>query len=415
MLPLMRSSLFWGIACLLLGSCPLQAQTPSAKLSFHDAVSMAWTIDPVRTALQVGHHSAKARAHAAGSWFAGGPTLSGEYMDDHAIGSNEGYTTYQGGISVPLWLPGQGSATREVAGAESESINEQLNVEHMVLSIKVLETAAALQLSQARLHVADALYDATNRINQNVTHAVHAGELALSDSQTAQAGMENARNEQSLAQEAMNNAVAEQEALLGRAAEVDFIHGEGLAHARFVDPHDMEDNDPRIKVVRHNVEAAEANMKLARRSFMPNPEIGIDAIHEKQYGSPWDDRVGINFSVPLPSEMRNTPIISEASNRLATANSEEIQARRMVHLEMTRVRERLLAATATRQTTRMAAASLEKRAAAQEHAWQIGEVTLNVALQARQEACAAHLANERAEIEWRVATIRMLLAMGVVP
>ncbi|MDT8872013.1 hypothetical protein RAA17_14880 [Komagataeibacter rhaeticus] len=43
------------------------------------------------------------------------------------------------------------------------------------------------------------------------------------------------------------------------------------------------------------MEAAEANMKLARRSFMPNPEIGVDAIHEKQYGSPWDDRVGLDF------------------------------------------------------------------------------------------------------------------------
>ncbi|PAK76774.1 TolC family protein [Acetobacter fabarum] len=409
-LVLFLSVAYWGI------SMPsLQAQTPQKALSFHDAVSMAWSIDPVRKALQVGHHSAKARASAAGSWFAGGPTLSGEYMDDHAIGSNEGYTTYQGGLSVPLWLPGQGSATREVAGAESESINEQLNVEHMVLSIKVLEAAAALQIAQARLNVANALYSATSRINQNVTHAVHAGELALSDSQMAQAGLENARNEQTLAQEAMNNALAEQEVLLGRASEVDFNSGDGLAHARFVDPHDMEENDPRIKVVRHNVEAAEANMKLARRSFMPNPEIGIDAIHEKQYGSPWDDRVGINFSVPLPSEVRNTPMMSEASNRLATANSEEMQARRMVHLEITRVRERLMAATTARQTMRTAADSLEKRAVAQERAWRVGEVALNTALQARQEACNAQMASARADIEWRVATIRMLLAMGVVP
>lgn len=411
----MRPFLFLGLACLMIGISPLKAQTLQVKLSFHDAVSMAWSIDPVRTALQVGHRSAKARANAAGSWFAGGPTLSGEYMDDHAIGSNEGYTTYQGGVSVPLWLPGQGSATRDVAGAESESINEQLNVEHMVLAIKVLETVAALQIAQARLHAANDLYGATNRISQTVTHAVHNGELAQSDRQMAQAGMENARNEQAMAQEAMNNAVAEQEALLGRFAEVDFVSGEGLAHARFVDPRDMEDNDPRIKVVHRNVEAAEANMKLARRSFMPNPEIGIDAIHEKQYGSPWDDRVGVNFSIPLPSEVRNTPIMSEASNRLATANSEEIQAHRMVHLEITRVRERLLAATIARQTTHVAAANLGKRAEAQERAWRVGEVALNIALQARQDACTAQLASAREEIEWRVATIRMLLAMGVVP
>ncbi|RFD20079.1 TolC family protein, partial [Komagataeibacter melaceti] len=116
------------MACALACATFARAQAPQSGLSFHDAVGMAWAIDPVRTELQVGHHSARARASAAGSWFAGGPTLSGEYMDDHMLGSNEGYTTYQGGVSVPLWLPGQGSATQQVASAEAASLDEQLNV-----------------------------------------------------------------------------------------------------------------------------------------------------------------------------------------------------------------------------------------------------------------------------------------------
>lgn len=411
----MRSLVFAITLCSVAVSAAVSAQPVQDGLSFHDAVRMAWAIDPVRTSLQVGHRSAQARARAAGSWFAGGPTLTGEYMDDHAIGSNEGYTTYQGGVSVPLWLPGQGSATQQVAGAESESMTEQLNVEHLALSIKVLDTAAVVQIAQARLRVADDLYKAASLLNQTAVRAVRSGELALSDSQMAKAGMENARNEQALAHEDVNNAMAEQEVLLGSSASVDLDKSEGLAHARFVDPREMEDNDPRVKAAHRRVEAAQANMKLARRSFMPNPEIGIDAIHEKQYGSPWDDRVGINFSVPLPSEVRNTPIMSEANNRLATADSEEIQARRMVHLEIIRVRERLLAATAARQSTRLSAENLDRRAAAQERAWQVGEATLETALQARQDACAARLAQARAETQWHVATIRMLLAMGVVP
>lgn len=411
----MRSLVFATVFCSAFSIAAVKAQPVQDGLSFHDAVRLAWTIDPVRSELQVGHRAARARANAAGSWFAGGPTLTGEYMDDHAIGSNEGYTTYQGGVSVPLWLPGQGSATQQVAGAESESISEQLNVEHLALSIKVLDTAAVLQIAQARLRVANDLYKAASRISQTAVHAVRSGELALSDSQMAQAGVENARNEQALAREAVNNASAELEVLLGNSTGVDLEKSEGLAHARFVDTREMEDNDPRVKAAHRRVEAAHANMKLARRSFMPNPEIGIDAIHEKQYGSPWDDRVGINFSVSLPSEVRNTPIMSEASNRLAAADSEEIQARRMVHLEMIRVRERLLAATAARQSARMAAENLDRRAAAQERAWQVGEVALGTTLQAQQDASTARLAQARAETEWRVATIRMLLAMGVVP
>ena len=393
------------------------AQDARPGPSFHEAVGMAWAIDPVRTELQVGHHSARARASAAGSWFAGGPTLSGEYMDDHMLGSNEGYTTYQGGVSVPLWLPGQGSATKQVASAEAASIDEQLNVEHMALSIRVLDAAAAALIARTRMDVAHALYDATARMAGNATHAVHGGELASVDGQMAQAAMENAHNELALAQEEAQNATTALEVLLGRPVVPDLSRygGGDVTQARFVSPRDMEDNDPRIKVAHRNVEAAEANMKLARRSFMPNPEIGVDAIHEKQYGSPWDDRVGVNFSIPLPSEVRNTPIMSEARNRLATATSQETQARRMVHLEMMRVRERLIAATTARQATRSAAENMEKRAQAQERAWQVGEAGVDTALAARQAAANTRLASARAEVEWHVASIRMLIATGVVP
>ncbi|WP_019086886.1 TolC family protein [Komagataeibacter europaeus] len=413
----MRPLLFIATACAVAWVASARAQVPQSGPSFHEAVGMAWAIDPVRIELQVGHHSARARVSAAGSWFAGGPTLSGEYMDDHMIGSNEGYTTYQGGVSVPLWLPGQGSATKQVASAEAASIDEQLNVEHMALSIRVLDAAAAALIARTRVDVAHASYDAAARMAISATHAVHGGELASADGQLAQAAMENARNELALAQEEAENAAAALEVLLGRPVVPDLTRygGSDVTQARFVSPRDMEDNDPRIKVAHRNVEAAEANMKLARHSFMPNPEIGVDAIHEKQYGSPWDDRVGLNFSIPLPSEVRNTPIMSEARNRLATATSQETQARRMVHLEMMRVRERLIAATTVRQATRTAADSMERRAAAQEHAWRVGEVGLDTVIAARQAAGGTRLASARADVEWHVASIRMLIATGIVP
>ncbi|MBE7728322.1 TolC family protein [Komagataeibacter sp. FXV3] len=415
--PILSAAMACAVAWVASAGAQAQAQAPQSGPSFHEAVAMAWAIDPVRTELQVGHHAARARASAAGSWFAGGPTLSGEYMDDHMIGSNEGYTTYQGGVSVPLWLPGQGSATQQVASAEAASIDEQLNVEHMALSIRVLDAAAAALIARTRMDVAHILYDATARMATSAARAVHGGELAATDGQMAQAAMENARNELALAQEEAENTATALEVLLGRPLVPDLArYGAGdVTHARFIAPGDMENNDPRLRVAHRNVEAAEANMKLARRSFMPNPEIGVDAIHEKQYGSPWDDRVGLNFSIPLPSEVRNTPIMSEARNRLAAATSQETQARRMVHLEMTRVRERLIAATTARQASRIAADSMEKRATAQEHAWRVGEASLDTALAARQAAAGSQMASARADVEWHVATIRMLIATGIVP
>lgn len=416
--PRMRpASLVCLTAVMVIATSGQGAARPARSLSFHDAVGMAWAIDPTRTELQVGQHGAAQRASAAGSWFAGGPTVSGEYMDDHALGSNLGYTTYQGGVSVPLWLPGQRSATRKVASMEAATLAEQLNVAHMALAIRVLDAAAVERMAMARLATARDLYEAMSRMGASVGRASRAGELSAADRQLAEAGTQNARNELALAQEEEENARTGLDVLLGQPAMPDITQygGSDVSRARFTAPRDIEDNDPRVRAAQHTVEAAEANMKLARRSFMPNPEIGVDAIHEKQFGSPWDDRVGLNFSIPLPSEVRNAPLMAEARNRLAAATSQQVQARRMVHLEMMRVRERLITATATRQASAAAAASMEQRAVAQEHAWRVGEASLDTALQARQAACNTLLASLRAEVEWHVASIRVLIATGVVP
>lgn len=204
--------------------------------------------------------------------------------------------------------------------------------------------------------------------------------------------------------------------LLGRPVVPDLSRygGGDVTQARFVSPRDMEDNDPRIKVAHRNVEAAEANMNWRAVRSCPTRKSAWTPFMKSSTAAV-DDRVGVNFSIPLPSEVRNTPIMSEARNRLATATSQETQARRMVHLEMMRVRERLIAATTARQATRSAAENMEKRAQAQERAWRVGEASVDTALAARQAAANTRLASARAEVEWHVASIRMLIATGVVP
>ncbi|CAI9121271.1 hypothetical protein [Brytella acorum] len=82
------------------------SEAKAENITFAQAAEAAWSLDPGRTELNTNYHSASVRVEAARSWFAGAPTVVGQYFDDHAIGTNEGYTTYQGGVSVPLWLPG---------------------------------------------------------------------------------------------------------------------------------------------------------------------------------------------------------------------------------------------------------------------------------------------------------------------
>lgn len=113
------------------------------NLTFSQGAEAAWTIDPGRTEMNTNFRSASARAEAAGSWFAGGPAVSGQYFDDHAIGSNEGYTTYEGSVSVPLWLPGQGSATVKTARTTAYSAQQMRNQAEIAWHVAIIRTLIA--------------------------------------------------------------------------------------------------------------------------------------------------------------------------------------------------------------------------------------------------------------------------------
>ena len=103
------------------------------------------------------------------------PTASGSYVNDKVAGSNYNYVTSQVGVSTPLWLPGEGTATQDAARAESVAIDGQIALAHLSLAREVLrlsgdavDAANALAIAQRRL--------ATNRaLAANVGKPVRRG------------------------------------------------------------------------------------------------------------------------------------------------------------------------------------------------------------------------------------------------
>ncbi|BCK77126.1 outer membrane efflux protein [Acetobacter aceti NRIC 0242] len=405
------------ISLALITVCLFSETISKAKgqnLTFSQGVEAAWTIDPGRTEMNTNYRSASARAEAAGSWFAGGPTVSGQYFDDHAIGSNEGYTTYEGGVSVPLWLPGQGSATVKTARAEALTVRQRLHVQRMAVATRVLDTSAGVLVARRRLGIAQAQQEALEKIRLSVYRGVQSGEMALADEQAVSAELANASSEYSLATEQVETATSALRIVLGRSGVPDILAYDdpAVARARLTSVRILEDNDPRVKAAQQAVHTAEEGMRLARASFMPNPEVGISAIHEKQYGSPWDDRVGVTVSMPLPSDVRDVPMEAEARNKLAAATSQEQQARRSVRQELTQVFAHLTAAKDTFRNSVSSADNMNSRANEMARSWQAGETSLIELLRARAAAYSAQQMRNQAEIAWHVAIIRTLIAAG---
>ena len=407
-----------GLAALLI-CAPAYGQTSSRDISIsvHEAITDAWNNDPVRTELQTNQQSADARAKAAQSWFAGGPTLSADYYDDRIGGSHLGYITWQGGVSVPLWLPGQGTATENVAHADARTALIRLDVERMAVAVRVVDAAGAAILARKRETAALATLSALERISSAVSRAVRAGESGSVDSQAVTAQLADARSELEGAREEIVTSRAALQTLLGVDGIPDITQADRrwLVLTRANNLRWVEDDDPRVRAAHEEVIAAQAQVRLARASFMPNPEVGVDAIDQAQYGSPWDTQVGFNVRVPLPNAVTTTPVTSAARDRLAAASRQEIQARRAVQNEMAQVRARVEAATTTLDDARVSASAMLRRADAMEHSWRLGESPLIEALRARTDAYRSLLALNRAEIAWHGAIIRIGIATGTMP
>jgi len=392
----------------------LQGRLHAATLSFEKAVELAWKIDPVRLNLLTNRQSANARAKAADSLFPGGPVVTGDYYSDHFVGSRQGYATWQGGLAVPLWLPGQSEATVRVAEAESATVQERLDVEHMSLSVRLLDATGAVVVARRKQESARRLLNAIKQIAGSVAEMVKSGEAPSTDKDAIEAELANAKSELDVAIEQTSVTMASLAEILGRPEAPDIVTFDSTALRKAkLDPARLNpDNDPRVRAAHMAVMAAREGMHLAQKSFMPNPQIGIAAIRDVQFGSPWDTRTGVTLTVPLPSDAQNVPLLAEARNKLSAAESEESLARRMVRVELTQVSARLKAATATLTNAKTSVDALNRRAADFEKAWKAKETSLIETLRAYQGAYAATLTHDQAEAAWHVAIARVFIASG---
>lgn len=280
--------------------------------------------------------------------------------------------------------------------------------------MKVLDTSASVLLARRRLGIARAQQETLEKIKSSVHQGVRSGEMTLVDEQAISAELANASSEYSQATEQIETATSALGIVLGRPGIPEILSYDEptVARARLTSARALEDNDPRVKAAQQAVRTAEEGMRSARASFMPNPEVGIGAIHEKQYGSPWDDRVGVTVSVPLPSDVRDVPMEAEARDKLAAATSQEQQARRSVRQELAQVFAHLTAAKDTFRNSVSAANDMNNRANEMARSWRAGETSLIELLRARAIAYSTLKMRNQAEIAWHVAIIRTLISAG---
>ncbi|MFT8422686.1 MAG: TolC family protein [Gluconacetobacter sp.] len=402
---------------LVSGGVATADDTTAIPATLHDVIAAAWTNDPAQNDLATQEAGAKKRQRAAKSWFAGGPSVDAQYYDDRPSGRNYAYRTTQVGLSVPLWLPGQGTATEHVAEADAQAAVVQKDVAHMAVAIRATDAIGAVLLAERRRSAMDSTLAALRRMARAVRASSHAGESTSAEQQAVDARIALSESDRNAIDEEVEAGQANLDILTGHPTKAGLseIDTHWPLFLRATARPWSEANDPRVRAAHQSVTVATEQDHLAAHSYMPNPEIGVGVINQGQYGSPWDTQVGVSLRMPIPSDVTSVPVRTAAQSALSTAIRQEIATQRTVRAEMARVQAHLKNTSASIVSTAQAAHEMLARADAMERSWRSGETSLIEALRARMDAYNALLTFSQAEIDHRIAIVRTVIALGYIP
>lgn len=388
---------------------------------------MAWARSPDRLALEGRGGAAAARGRAAHTLFPNAPFATAIYDDDHFVGSNKSYTTYSGSLNTPLWLPGEGTATARSAGAELAHVAAQDEAGRLLVAGQVLDAAAGLAIARNVREVAGRRLASARLLLSELHRLVRGGEAVQIDEQAAAADLATAEIALADADAQLVSAGEALAVLTGTRTlpeltppklttpELTPTGAVAAALAGGVPDEAAIGHNPQVAAAQRGVDAAQAELRLVRLADRDDPELGVEAIRDHQFGSPWDTRYGVVVRVPFASRARNLPRIALAQSTLTTAFAELARVQRLVRLGLVQSRAQLDAARRARDAGAVATRQLAARAATIGHAWRLGEMPLIEVVRAQQASFDATLIATRAAVAADVASLRMSLAGGVVP
>lgn len=371
------------------------------------AIDAAWTRSPELAGVPGRQAAAAARSRAADSLTPNPPSLGGGFVTD-------GFNNARGGreaelsLATPLWLPGEGTASRHVADADRSRLTAQQQAQRLAVAGEVRDALATVALAGIERVGAEARLRDARTLEGDVARRVRGRDAAEAELLTARLD----RMEAEIA-------LGERRAAL-EGARLAFRSLTGLepdaAALNEPDPPVSSPPHPRIAEAQGAVAAAEAGRRLAALQVRENPEIGLLARRSREAGSDrYDNRAGFQFRLPFATEARNAARQAAAEAELTDATAAAANIRRQVELLTARARVELDAVRQALGTARSRAALLRQQRSLSEAAFRGGQIGLGDVIRVRVLATEAEVAQGRAEITVRQACSRLNQALGVLP
>ena len=380
---------------------------PASSQTLHDFVEAAAARNPELAGLAGRREAIGARQYAADALTPGAPTLNGSYVTDQVL-VNRHQTDAQIGISTPLWLPGEGTASRRVADAELIRSSAQAAAIKLKIAGLVRDSLADFALAQAELAVAVRRVRDTRALEVDVGRRSQAREASEADLLLARAERIAADGELRERRAALEQSWLEFRTLTG-IAPVAAALNEPLPEAAAA-------AHPRLADAKGAINVARANRALAAIQVRDSPEIGLSARHNQDIsGTVFDNSIGIELRIPFATDARNRPRQAAAQAELTEASASFIAAEREIGTEQQKARIGYDNALAQRGFAHERTRVLIQQSALIGRGYQGGQISLFDYVRTRSLAFEAESAVARAEIGVAKARSRLNQAFGVIP
>lgn len=387
---------------------PPPALPPSeAAARLRAIIDGAWLRSPELAGNPARQAAAVARGRSADSITPNPPSLGGGFVTD-------GFNNARGGreaelsLSTPLWLPGEGRASRRVADADLSRLTAQGEAQRLTIAGEVREALAVVALAQVEVSGAEARLRDARALEADVGRRVRGRDAAETELLTARLDRMEAEINVSERRAALENARLAFQALTGMPADAAVLNEAVFPSGGPVHPRQIEADQA--------VAAAEAARRLAGVQVRESPELGLIARRSREAGSDrYDNRAGVQFRFPFATEARNAPRQANAEAELTDTVAAAANVRRQVDVQAARARVELDGATQTLGIARQRAGVLRQQRGLAETAFRGGQFGIADVIRVRVLATEAEIAQGRAEIAVRQARSRVNQALGMLP
>ena len=388
----------------------------SGSVSLKDVFETAWQRQPEAHALQSRRDAALAQAKAASMLSPEPPSLEISQRSDRMTG-NSGAREAEVGIAVPIWLPGQRTASADLAQAEISLVERKLLASQLRLASSVRDAWWGWLRARVDAELASEQLANAQRIAADVAKRTNAGDLAKSDQHQAEGAVAAAQAHAAQAQAASAAALAQVMALTGRTAPADLKVNAAVEPTPDSTPHTGASvGHPLLAELEDRITMAERTAQLISAQRRSNPELTVATTRGRgAFGERYGQTVLIGIRVPLGAGPRHDA-------RLATAQAEAIEVQSQLVLEQARIQADKQGAAARLEAARTQLDAAQRRAQLAnesrsffDKSFRLGESDLPTRLRIEAEAAEAARQAARSRIDLASAISALRQSLGLLP